>query len=119
MPSTTSYKRGEVVLVPFPFTDLTSVKQRPALVVTADALNRTRSDVLVAAITSQVSAQLAEDEFLISSADAAQWGLPKPSVVRLTKLFSIHQQLIRKSLGAAPQPTLKIILEKLQKQFEV
>jgi mRNA interferase MazF len=64
MPSTTTYKRGDVVLVPFPFTDLTSAKQRPALVVSADAFNSTRDDVLVAAITSQVPAQLAADEFM-------------------------------------------------------
>ncbi len=53
MPSTTSYKRGDVVLVPFPFTDLSTTKQRPALVVSSDQFNATRNDVLVAAITSQ------------------------------------------------------------------
>ena len=61
MPSTISYKRGDVVLVPFPFTDFSSSKQRPALVVSADGLNATRDDVLVAAITSQVPAVLAVD----------------------------------------------------------
>ncbi|MGH7968337.1 MAG: type II toxin-antitoxin system PemK/MazF family toxin, partial [Limisphaerales bacterium] len=64
-----SYKRGEVVLVPFPFTNLSSTKQRPALVVSADAFNAVRDDVLVAAITSQVPVTLAEDEFMIPAGD--------------------------------------------------
>jgi mRNA interferase MazF len=118
MPSTTSYKRGEVVLVPFPFTDLTSVKQRPALIVSSDALNQIRSDVLVAAITSQMPSQFAEDEMLVPLTELAQWGLPKPSVVKLTKLFSIHQGLIRKPLGRASEISLEIVLRKIQKQFQ-
>jgi mRNA interferase MazF len=118
MPFTTSYKRGEVVLVPFPFTDLTSVKQRPALVVSSDALNQKRPDVLVAAITSQIPAQLAEDEALVPPKELLQWGLPKPSVVKLTKLFSIHQSLIQKTLGRAPDGSLEIILRRIQSHFE-
>jgi mRNA interferase MazF len=81
MPSTTSYRRGDVVLVPFPFTDLSSAKQRPALVVSTDAFNAIRDDVLVAAITSQVPAQLAADEFMIPAGDLAACGLPKPSCI--------------------------------------
>lgn len=71
MPSTRTYKRGDVVLVPFPFTNLSNAKQRPALVVSADAFNFTRADVLVAAITSQIPAQLAGDEFMIPAGDLA------------------------------------------------
>ena len=37
MPSTTGYRFGDLVLVPFPFTDQTGVKKRPAIVVSSDA----------------------------------------------------------------------------------
>src|SRR5476651_587335 len=53
MPSTTRYKRGDIVLVSFPFTDLSSSKKRPALVVSPDSFNQTMQDVVLAAITTQ------------------------------------------------------------------
>lgn len=113
----TTYKRGEVVLVSFPFSDLSAVKQRPALVVTSDQLNAGRPDVLLMAITSQIPAQLAADDFVVPTGELIRWGLAKPSLLKLTKLFSIHQGLIRKSLGRASPPTMEIILRHLQKQF--
>jgi mRNA interferase MazF len=62
MPSTTSFNQGDIVLVPFPFTDLTAIKQRPALVISPRRLNDTRPDLVVVAITSQIPAALGEDE---------------------------------------------------------
>jgi len=50
MPSTTGYSFGDIVLVPFPFTDLTATKKRPAVVV---SYHRDRRDVIVMAVTSQ------------------------------------------------------------------
>jgi len=117
MPSTTSYKRGDVVFVPFPFTDLSSAKQRPALVVSADAFNSTRDDVLVAAITSQVPAQLAADEFMIPAGDLAACGLPKPSILRLSKLVALHRQLVIKRVGALPVATLTQVMVQLRQLF--
>jgi mRNA interferase MazF len=114
MPSTTTYKRGDVVLVPFPFTDLTGTKQRPALVVSDDAFNSTREDVLVVAITSQVPINLKADEFLIPTAELAVCGLPKPSIIRLLKLVSLHQQLVIKRIGRMPGPMLGQILEEIR-----
>jgi hypothetical protein len=53
MPSTTNYKRGDIVLVSFPFTDLSSSKRRPALVVSPDEFNGIGQEVVLVAITSQ------------------------------------------------------------------
>ena len=113
MPSTTSFSQGDVVLVPFPFTDLSAVKQRPALVLSPDRLNKMRTDVVVAAITSQIPEVIGEDEVLLSDADQRTAGLPKASIIKLGKIFTIHQGLIRKKLGSMPDLTLETILEKL------
>ena len=106
MPSTTHFNRGDVVLVSFPFTDLRSAKQRPALVISADTFNAIRDDVLLAAITSQVPDVLAADEFLIPSAALAPAGLPKPSIIRLLKLVSLHRTLIVRRIGSLSVATL-------------
>src|SRR5437867_12540100 len=75
MPSTTSFNQGDVVLVPFPFTDLSAVKQRPALVLSTDRLNKVRPDVVVAAITYQIPDVIGEDEHLFSVIYLRQNGL--------------------------------------------
>jgi mRNA interferase MazF len=117
MPPTTRYSRGDVVLVPFPFTDLTTTKQRPALVISPDRLNATRDDVVLVAITSQLPAAVAEDECLLSVADLPGTGLLKPSVLKLGKMVTIHQGLVRRKVGALPAPFVAKVLGQLQRLF--
>jgi mRNA interferase MazF len=113
----TNFKRGDIILVHFPFTDLSSTKQRPALVVSSDALNVASEDVLVAAISSQVPAKLASEEFMIPSGDLAACGLPKPSIVRLAKLAALHRQRVIKRIGSMPEPVLRRILAQIRQMF--
>jgi mRNA interferase MazF len=117
MPSTTPYKRGDIVLVPFPFTDLSSAKQRPALVISPDAFNRANQDVVLLAITSQIPPSLGADEFLIPANELSACGLPKPSLVRLMKIFTLHQRLILQRRGALPNAALTQLLDQFQRQF--
>ncbi|MYH11047.1 MAG: type II toxin-antitoxin system PemK/MazF family toxin, partial [Gemmatimonadales bacterium] len=55
MTSTTAYRQGDIVLVSFPFTDLTSTKRRPALVLSPDSFNAAGVDLVLAAVTSNIT----------------------------------------------------------------
>jgi mRNA interferase MazF len=96
MPPTTNYKRGDIVLAPFPFSDQTSNKQRPALVISLDAYNEQGPDLLIMAITSQVGGPLRIGEFLIRDWRLA--GLLKSSAVKAA-IATIELKLVRRKLG--------------------
>jgi len=105
------------VLVPFPFTDLSSVKRRPALVVSPDHLHRLFDDVILVAMTSSIPATLGEFDIALSSRDMAVGRLPKPSMVRASKVFTCHKNLIVKRVGQLKKDCLAGILARLRKLF--
>jgi len=113
----TDCEQGDIILVPFPFTDLTTVKQRPALVLSANWFNTSRDDCVVAAITSQIPSDLQPDEYRLSASDLLAGGLPKPSLVRLGKLFTMSKSLLHKQLGTLPEVTMIVILKQMEQVF--
>jgi mRNA interferase MazF len=54
----TIYNFGDVLLVPFPFTDQTTTKKRPTIVISSDNYNQSKLDILLIAVTSQVKTPL-------------------------------------------------------------
>ena len=114
MPSTTRYKRGDIVLVSFPFTDLSSSKRRPALVVSPDSFNQAMQDVVLSAITSQG----ALDGALASEpGDCIDGILPKKSVVKPAKLFTMHTTLVLKKICALGPEKLSVVLTEIRQFF--
>ena len=89
----------------------------PALVVSPDGLNAVRNDVLVIAISSQLPSIPSADEFLIPVGELDSCGLPKPSIVKLSKLVSLHRQLIVRRIGALPVNSLLTVLKQLRELF--
>ena len=93
----TAYKFGDVVLVPFPFTDQTITKQRPAVVISNAAYHhQARLDVILLAVTSQLRPVLGIGEAIVQEWKGA--GLLKPSVLKPV-ITTIEQRLIIKTLG--------------------
>lgn len=84
-------KKGDIVLIPFPFTDLTGNKNRPAVI-----LIESEEDVTVCFITSQIQWQEKYDILINPSENN---GLKKPSLIRLSKLATIDKDLIIGRLG--------------------
>jgi mRNA interferase MazF len=70
-----AYHRGSVVLVPFPFTDLSGRKRRPALVVSPDGFHE--EDLILCVITSRVPDNLADHEVLLEPTDMLTGDCPK------------------------------------------
>lgn len=74
-----SYQFGNVVLVPFPFTDQSTSKQRPGVVVSSSAYHRERRDVILMAITGQLRSSSTFGEVMVEDWQAANLLKPRPS----------------------------------------
>ena len=104
MPPTTVYSFGDIVLVPFPFTDQTGLKKRPAVVVSSAAYHAQRRDLVIMAVTSQLRPRLGFGEFAV-----AEWrraGLIAPSAMKPV-LATIERRLVLKKLGKLEQPDVE------------
>ncbi|OGT85123.1 MAG: hypothetical protein A3H91_07615 [Gammaproteobacteria bacterium RIFCSPLOWO2_02_FULL_61_13] len=96
MPSMTACNFGDIVLVPFPFTDQTTSKQRPAVIISSDAYHRVRPDVILMAVTSHVQTGAGLGETGVQ--DWKNAGLLKPSVIKPV-IATVERRLVIKRLG--------------------
>ncbi len=90
-----TYSQGSLVLVPFPFTDLSGTKKRPAVVVSPDWFNQSYEDIILAAVTSNVPPSPQPPEVPLTQADLAFGVMQKESVVKVGKLFTCHRDIVK------------------------
>jgi mRNA interferase MazF len=107
----TDYSFGAVILVPFPFTDQTTTKKRPAVVVSSTEYNAERPDIVLLAITSQIRPIPAFGEVSLNNWQEA--GLIKPSAIK--PIFAtIEKTLVLKQLGLLAKEDKKALHDILQ-----
>lgn len=92
---------GDIVVVPFPFSDIPVVKARPAVVVSSGTMNDLEGETVLAMVTTAAAGARPGDTRL---SDFAEAGLRTPCVVRL-KLFTLDNRLISRRIGACPRTT--------------
>jgi len=111
--------KGKIVLVPFPFDDLSSAKLRPAVCLT-NPISPHRH-VVLAFITSQIPDDVLETDIVLNSTrdDFGSTGLRTSSTIRLHRLITVTTSLIHRELGElSPQMQVEVD-NKLRKLFEL
>lgn len=101
------FVKGDIVVVPFPFSDLSQAKRRPALVVCSLA----GFDLILCQITSR----LMKDQYSISlnDADFMEGSLKQPSNVRPNRIFTADSQIILYKIGTLKKSKLGEVIDKI------
>ena len=113
MLSTTRYEFGDVALVEFPFTDLSRIKKRPAVIVSRKAYHAHRPDVIVMGVTSHIRQPLSTGEALLEdwrSAGLLKPSMPKPLLATVEK--SIVERILE-SLSSSDIGRLKSAIREI------
>ena len=115
MKSGTKYEQGEIVIVPFPFTDLSSVKQRPVLILSKDDYNDIEEDIITCGITSNIKDE--QRSIILDNAKLINGEIPLTSRIKVDKLFTLHKSIIKKSIAKINEETFKEVKNKLVNLF--
>ena len=103
--------KGEIILIPFPFTDLTDTKIRPCLV-----LIEAEYDVTVSFITTRTGKN---DPASLKINPSIENGLKKKSLIRLNKMATIDKELVIGKIGVLNKNELNVVNQKLIAVFQL
>ena len=103
--------KGDIILIPFPFTDLTGNKLRPAIV-----LIETGQDLTICFITTQLKwEELTDIELLPTKYN----GIKKPSLIRLSKIATVDKSLAVGKLGELQKNKMEELNNKLKRLLQL
>ena len=105
-------EQGDILLIPIPFTDLSSQRRRPVIVISNGIYNQKTADIVVVAMTSNPTP--ADYSFTISSSDLDKGTLNRPGKVRVDKIYTLSQSIVVKTFGRVNETTLERIRQTLQ-----
>jgi mRNA interferase MazF len=104
--------QGDIVLVPFPFTDLSATKRRPVLVLSNGGYNRSGMDFICCGITSNLEGD-ARHSVPIDDSCMESGFILQPSRIKTDKIVTLERSLIVKAIGKANQATIEKVKREL------
>ena len=112
MPPKHAYRRGDVVLVLFPHSDLRTAKTRPAVIVQANDLNTGMPQVIVAMISGRMfrAGHPSRVVITVASSTGRQSGLLADSVVMADNVATISEAAIDRVIGSIPMLQIDLAL---------
>ena len=106
------YKRGDVILVLFPDSNLLTAKPRPGLIIQADNLKTDLQQIIVAMISSRMfrANHPSRVAILLSTHEGRQSGLLMDSVVVTDNLATVAESAIDRVIGSVPMAEIDVAL---------
>jgi len=104
--------KGDVIVVPFPFSDLSASKRRPALVL----VDLDGDDLILSQITSQAISDIMS--ITIDNTDFQNGGLNQVSNVRPNKLFTADENIVLYKAGKLKSDVIDKIIDEITKMFK-
>jgi len=106
------FMKGDVVILPFPFSDLSSSKKRPALVV----VNLTGDDIILCQITSE--SRIDDYSIVLENNDFRKGSLNLTSVIRPNRLFTADKSIILYKVGSLKENKTKEVIDEIIRIFK-
>ncbi len=112
-----TYNQRDIVLIPIPFTDLSSSKRRPVVVISNDNYNENNPDIVVAALTSNL---VMKNQFCIEidNSNLESGVLPQKSLIKCDKVYTLSKNIIVKRFNKITKETHEDVRIKLNSLLE-
>jgi mRNA interferase MazF len=103
-------RKKDIVLVPFPFSDQSGMKKRPALIVSDDKFNQASSDIIICAITSNI-----DNDFHTVLIKPDDWkdGLYSESCVKVANILTVEKRIVLKRIGRLGAERFNAVIGKI------
>lgn len=117
MSSGTNIRQRDIVLVPFPFSDLSQSKKRPAVIISNKEYNSKNEDIVCCAVTSNL--QNCSDSVEIGKSDLESGHLDLKSIVKPAKLFTLKRSAIIRNIARLNIKNTKDIITSLNLRIKI
>jgi len=113
------FKKGTIILIPFPFTDLSFTKVRPALIISANTIKG--DDIVVAFISSLKTKKLQKTDIALSFTDSnfKKTGLKNNSLIKIDKIATLDKKIVIGELGEIDKSIQKKVNQKIKILFDL
>ncbi len=116
MRSGTVFEQGGILIVPFPFSDLSGIKQRPVLVLSNNKYNEKSRDIITCGITSNL--QDLGHSIVIDKVSLEHGTIPAKSMVKVDKIFALEKSIVRKNIAKIKPEVFSKVKSELLKLFD-
>ena len=110
MKSGIQFKQGDILIVPFPFSDLRGLRQRPVLVISRNEYNNNCEDIITCGITSNLKDT--QCSILLDNTNLVEGEIPVKSRIKIDKLFTLEKTIVKKKIARVSNDCMTMVKQK-------